>query len=303
MKRPVLIFLSLLLAAISCDNKFEAKDPNDTETMNSGKLTVYIDKELQGIIDAPVRMYGDDYDKVLLNIQYVTARSAMSQLLSGASRISVIARDYLPDEDSLMKRYNVREYLRLKLASDGLVFFAGKKFPSDTLNDDGLFSYLTGDGDDLGGVAAGLTDLAVFAPDRYSSVFANFSKQVLRGKPLKKKIKELPDIETVKKYVSLGSNSVGIGYLSQLVDDKDFKMLRIGYNDSLGVQITPRVVHQANIVRDFYPYRVYYYAYLQEDRNNLPFWFGTYLEREKKVQKYFLDKGIVPEFAKIKLKF
>jgi hypothetical protein len=56
-------------------------------------------------------------------------------------------------------------------------------------------------------------------------------------------------------------------------------------------------------LRGYYPYKVPIYVYLLENRQNLPFWFSSFLAKETKVQKYFLDKGIVPTFAAIKLKF
>ena len=298
----ILILIAIIL--ISCEDKYTQKSPDDTETMNSGKITVYCDKAIESVIDTAFKMYTNDYKNVELNVQYSNSRNVMSQLLGNKARIIVNARDYLHDEDSLMKAFKIKKYKRFELAYDGLVFFVRNDFPVDTLNANQIEAAITSE-KLLSKSTNGLNFEPIYATvNQNSSIFANLNSMVIKNRLIRKKIELLENIDEVKKQVSKNNSIIGIGYLSQLVNDKNFKMLQLGFNsDSLKKYISPKPVHQGYIVQNLYPFKVIYYAYLQEDRQNLPFWFGTYLAKEEKVQKLFLDKGIVPAFARIKLKY
>lgn len=303
MKIKILIIIFTILL-ISCDSKYEAKDPDGIETLNSGKLTVYCDELLKPILDSAFKLYTQEYNKVELTVEYANSRNVMSQLLSKEVRVVVNARDYLSDEDSLMNAFKLEKHKRFIIAYDGLVFFANKDFPVDTLNANQIGKAIVS-GENLSKSTNGLSFEPTYATlDQYSSVYANFNSMIVKDNPLKRKVELFENIDELKKHVASNSSIIGIGFLSQLVNDKNFKMIRLGYDsDSLHKYITPKPVHQGYIVQDLYPYKVPYYAYLLEDRQDLPFWFGTYLAKQETVQKLFLDQGIVPAFARIKLKY
>lgn len=303
MKNKILLII-IALILISCDNKYEEKTPEDVETINSGKLSIHCDEVIRHVLDSAFSMYMVDYDNVELKVEYSNSRNVMSQLLSNKTRVIVTARDYLSDEDSLMNVYKQKKHKRFEIAYDGLVFFVNKDFPIDTLNSNQIEASLVG-GESLKKFTSGLNFEPTFATlNQYSSVYANFNSLIVKDKPLKKKVELFSNIDDVKKHVSANNSIIGVGFLSQLVNDNTFKMLRLGFeSDTLSKYITPKPVHQGYLVQDLYPYKVKYYAYLQEDRQNLPFWFGTYLAKQEKVQKLFLDRGIVPAFARIKLKY
>lgn len=303
MKNKVILLLIAILF-VSCDDKYVQKNPNDTETMNSGKITVYCDEAIKDVIDSAFTMYTNDYKNVALTVKYENSRNVMAQLLGGKARIVVNARDYLKDEDSLMKVYKLKDYRRFELAYDGLVFFVNKNFPIDTLNADQLEAAITSE-KLLSKTTSGLKFEPTYATvNQNSSIFANFNSLIVKNRVLRKKVELLKNISEVKKQVSANSSIIGIGYLSQLVNDSNFKMIRLGFDSKqLKEYITPKPVHQGYIVQDLYPFKVTYYAYLLEDRQNLPFWFATYLAKQENVQKLFLDEGIVPAFARIKIKY
>lgn len=298
----ILILIAIIL--VGCEDKYTQKNPNDTETMNSGKITVYCDEAIKPVLDSAFVMYTNEYKNVALNIEYSNSRNVMAQLLSNKARIIINARDYLHDEDSLMKIYKIKEYKRFELAYDGLVFFVRKDFPVDTLNANQIEDAITSE-KLLSKTTSGLNFEPTYATiNQNSSIFANLNFMVIKNRLIRKKIELLKNIDAVKKQVMANNSIIGIGYLSQLINDNNFKMLQLGFeSDSLKRYISPKPVHQGYIVQDLYPYKVTYYAYLQEERQNLPFWFGTYLAKQEKVQKLFLDKGIVPAFARIKLKY
>jgi hypothetical protein len=134
-----------------------------------------------------------------------------------------------------------------------------------------------------------------------SSEYANLKSIVLKSEPAKNKIKYEMNSETVRKYVKENQNTIGIGYLSQVVKDPELKCLMFSYIDTAGKYIFPHVVHQANILRKYYPYIVNHYVYILNKQRDRAFWFAMFLEREFVVQSYFNNSGIVPAYAKIRL--
>ncbi len=294
-------FITLLFTLlISCgDNKYKAKDPDEVETMNSGKLKVIIDESIKNVLDTGIVMYQNDYEKVLITKEFKNARKSMGELLGGLSRVVVIARDYLEDEDSLMVVHKVDKHYRMKIATDALVLFTKVDYPIDTLNHSEIKNIFQ-NGEKLTNIFKVDGEPKYYINEVNSSEYAHFKKSILENNPLKKNVMFIEGIDEIKNQV-YENNGVGFGLLSQLVGDDRFKLIQIGFNDSTGKYIRPVPVHQAYLVQGRYPYPVDYWVYLLEDRRNLPFWFASYLAKETKYQQLILDKGIVPEFARIQL--
>lgn len=294
-------FITLIFTLlISCgDNKYKAKDPDEVETMNSGKLKVIIDESIKNVLDTGIVMYQNDYEKVLITKEFKNARKSMGELLGGLSRVVVIARDYLEDEDSLMVVHKVDKHYRMKIATDALVLFTKVDYPIDTLNHSEIKNIFQ-NGEKLSNIFKVDGEPKYYINEVNSSEYAHFKKSILENNPLKKNVMFIEGIDEIKNQV-YENNGVGFGLLSQLVGDDRFKLIQIGFNDSTGKYIRPVPVHQAYLVQGRYPYPVDYWVYLLEDRRNLPFWFASYLAKETKYQQLILDKGIVPEFARIQL--
>lgn len=301
----LIAILSLLLFnACEQENKDFNKEgnlTNEIETINQGEVTVHIDQSLYPIMDSIFKMYREDYPDVNLNDSSVTSRQAMSLLLSGNSRVIITARDYLKDEDSLMTEYEVPGHLKMKIAQDALTFFTSPQFPLDTLSDEQIKDVLINNAklsdyfDEL------VTEPIFVTVDQYSSEYANIYQLILKDNKLQKPLKIFSTIDSVKNYVRNNKNAIGIGFLGNVVNEPDFKELMIGFTKENGTREYPQVVHQAYIVMERYPYIVDYYAYLLEERRNMPFWFASYIAKENKIQKYLNDYGVVPAFAKIRL--
>ncbi len=290
----IIVFLSL-----SCDDKYSSKDPS-VETMNSGTMTVAIDASISNVLDTALKLYGLVYPNVKLDVQKVESRKAMSLLLSGNSRAVVIARDYLKDEDSLMKLYKVEKHKKMEVAIDALVFFTNRDFPIDTLNDEQLRKILTQKDVKFSNFYKNLNFEPEFVTNTVnSSEWANLNSLVAKGNKIQKNVTQLQGVDSIKNYVLKNKNSIGISYLSQLAKDPNFKNLRISFVNDTGKYEPPQIVHQAFVVQERYPYILSYWAYLLEDRMNLPYWFASFLGKEAKIQQYFKDIGIVPAFAKI----
>jgi len=290
-------------ALVSCNNS--NKDPKATgiyESVNSGTITCLVDESVWDFMQPVFKMYDSAYKEINPTFIKVTSREAMAQLLSGNAKVIVTPRDYLKDEDSLMKVFKVKPHERAIYAIDGLVFYANKDFPLDSISDEQLKTLLAKPDAKFKDYFPQFKKEPVFiCNDFTSSEYANLQKIVLKGKLPKKQIILEKNSEFVKNYVKANPDAIGIGYLSQIVKDTDLKGLMVSFNDSTGKYIFPHVVHQANILRKYYPFIVNHYVYILEKRRDRVFWFAMFLEREFIVQSYFNNSGIVPSYAKIRL--
>ncbi len=294
-----LILVSVISFFIACDNKYSSNDAS-VETMNSGKLSVAVDASIYNVLDTAFKLYNLVYPNVKIDLQVVESRKAMSLLLSGNSRAIIVARDYLKDEDSLMKVYKVKKHNRIEVAQDALVLFTDLEFPLDTLTDEQLRTILTNKETKFSNYYKKLSFEPQFVTNTVnSSEWANLNTLVVKGVKIVKPILQLSGTDSIKEYVTKNKNTIGISYLSQLAKDKNFKILRISFVNEKGKYEPPQIVHQAFVVQKRYPYIISYWAYLLEDRMNLPYWFASFFGKEAKVQQYFKEIGIVPAFAKI----
>lgn len=278
------------------------EDGKPVETMNSGTIELISDIELKQVMDTVYKMYDESYPEVEFSVEYVNARKAMAVLLAGNTRIAVIGRDYLQDEDSTMKAYDVTRET-MEVAKDGLVFFVNPDHVLDTLNVSQIENILTDPSKRLKDYFPSIEEEPMIAvADQNSSVYAHLMKQAANGKQIKRNLKLFETTQQVKEFIKENPNAIGIGYLSHIVGNPDFRPIRLGFFHKDGKREMPQAVHQSYIVMERYPYIVTHYAYLLEDRRNLPWWTGTFLSKETKVQEYFNKYGIVPAYAKIILR-
>lgn len=272
-----------------------------TETMDSGKIEVFCDESYFFVMDSVFKMYQERYPKVDLKINYVNARNATSHLVSGKTRVSIIGREYLRDEDSLLKHYNVPDFYKMELVNDGLVFFVQADFPLDTINTTILTEHFTNHKSIKNQLPSLPFEPEFVLAEQNSSEYGNFVNLVCKQNKVSNLPKLLPNTDSVLEYVKNNSTAIGICYLSQ-VQGKFYKILRVGYNDSTGKYISAtKPPHQSFIIMGEYPYITTLRLYLQEDRKNLPFWFGAFCEKENVSVNYYQQKRLVPCYATYQL--
>lgn len=304
MKNNILITVVLIsfLTLVACDDQKPHPKNSNEETMNSGKLTVYCDESLAEKLDSVVQWYRTANPKVELTYKIDNSRSVMAKLLAGEARAIVIGRDYLKDEDSLMKVYKVQKHQFMEIATDALTFFSNPDLNIDTLNHAQIVDALTSPNPNLKASLQKLNDEPLFVvPAANSSEYANIMSLVTKGKKLNSKVKILKDYKEVMEFVKNNKKAIGVGFLLNSIGSPYHKLISIGYNDSTGKYINPKPVHQAYILQNLYPYIVKYKVLLLEDRKNLPFWFAAHMSREARVTTYLKNIGIVPTYAKFVL--
>lgn len=298
--KKLILLISFATFLFSCSDDTESGKP--VESMNAGDLTVYCENTAFEMMDSVFKMYEATFEKVNLKKELVNPRDAMKFLLAGEARVIIISRDYLKDEDSLMKQHDVAKHVRMNIAQDALVLFTNPGFPIDTMNATLMKNVLTNKDEKLSEHFTEIKSEPEFVTlDYKSSVYANILEVINKGEIIKRDITMFSSIDSLRQYVASNKDAVGIAYLSHVVNHPEFKMLRMGFTHSDGKREFPQVVHQSYLVMGRYPWPVMHYVYLLDERKNLPFWFATYLAKEAVTQKYFKDYGIVPAYAELKL--
>ncbi len=279
------------------------KSTGGYESINSGTITVYVDDAIFDFLQPVFRKYDSAYPDIESKFKRTSAREAMAKLLAGEANIILTPRDYLKDEDSLMKAHGVKPKPRDLYAKDALVFFVNKGNPIDSMGVETLKKTLLDKNFRLANEFPKLKKEPTFIVNsRLSSEYANLKQIVLEGEaPSSDNLKLLKNIRSVKDYIRKNKGNIGVGYLSQVINDNRFKFIKFSYYDSTRSYVFPHVVHQANIVRGFYPFIVKHYAYRFEERRDIAFWFSKFIGTEAVVQRYFLNSGIVPAYARVKL--
>ncbi len=296
------LLLSITIIAgilTSCSSEQPQEEPVETPT--SGKVTIYCDEAVAPLFDSLIRKFEAQYPEAQVDLQPVAARQAVGKLLQGKARAVILCREYLRDEDSLLKAYHLN-FPVITFAKDALVFYAHPSFPLDTISDQQL-KQIFREGTPLEKLF-GLRDaVEIVVPNQLSSIYANLTQFFTDGHSLQYPVKLLPNSDSVYRYVKTHPLALGVGYLSQVVLDSSVKMLRVGFVDTTGAYVPPtRYPHQSLIVLGLYPYVVPIRGVLREDVRNLPWGVFMFLERDPQATTFYKEKGIVPTFAVIKIK-
>lgn len=289
-----LILLLLFSFFLSCETK-----ENKTEQRN---ILVYCDESIYNLILPCVKHYDTTGSLVKVTFRKTTAWDAMAKLLAKETDAIIISRDYTRYEDSLMKAFGVYPHTRLLLAYDALVFYVSKDSPLDTITDEQIQKYLTDKNFSLKKVYKALTSEPIIVVNSpMSSELVNLNQLVLKGKNISRPVKIFQSYDSVKNYVKINPNSIGIGYLSHLFAEPDLRPLPVSFYDSTGKYIFPHNVNQPNILRMLYPFVVKHYIYVLDKFNDNSMTFARYLFNPGFAQKYFFEHGIVPSNAEFRL--
>ena len=288
----------------SCGDDEGKKTKKSSSVFPSSSFTVAIDESVNELMTGPIDRYKDKFaDSINVIDTVTTARRVMGQLFSNNTKAAIIARDYLPDEKLLLQRNGVKPFRRMRIATDALVFLVHETFPVQYTTVEHIRAIL-GEGKYFNDYYPGSAPKYDFyIKERNSSEFSNLELLVMEMNDIKRNMNILPSAEDIIKKVGSDPKAIGIGYLSQFYNlDSTVKvrMLPFLYEDENGKQTIPPV-HQAYIVMGKYPFPVDIWVYLLDNSNNLPFWFASYITKERPIVKYYKDMGIVPDHAKFNL--
>lgn len=292
-----LVSITSLFILVSCDEAPKKGEPGYENELR-GSVEILCDEAVYPLIASVKPTYDSAFPDATVTLRAVTARQAIEQLLTGNAQGVILGRQLLPREDSLIKAYQLKFPDMYAFAFDAVVFAAPKSSTiPDTVNLRHVQQYFRGES-----IANpfGSSNPALYFPGVQSSVYSHFLQYVTAGNAPKKPLLNVGNSDSVL-LMAKKNNAIGLSLLSRTLQDSTLKNIRIGFYDSTGNYVAPRVVHQANIVRDYYPLEMPIIGILQQNRPKLAYGFFTYLSKEAKIQRQFNAAGIVPGFATIHL--
>lgn len=269
------------------------------ESPVAGKDTIYVEDVLYPYFLEAKPKYDSVFENAEITLIPVNARRGMSLLFSDTASCVILARDYLRDEDSIVKSMSL-PFQKIEIAKDGLVFFVSKDIPIDTMNLSQLDGMLSGTS--INTIQKKIVlDEALFIPSMQSSEYAGLLKYFAKGNSaLSVTFKQFENRDSLKAQVR-SSKSIGIGLMSDILKDSTLKAIRIGYTDSTGKRVAPQIVHPGFIVQNMYPLVIPIFAYVKNEKKDLAWGFATFMEKDPSIQKVLLNKGIIPSHAKYNL--
>jgi hypothetical protein len=266
-------------------------------------LNVYVDESLYDLMKAPLMIYDTVFAGSEVKLTKATAAESMAQLLAGKCDAIISSRSYTKKEDSLMKVYQVQPHVKETIAKDALIFYVDMDFPLDTITSDQLVSLLTDKNSKLSAYFKNIKSEPVFVCNNFqSSEFYNLKEMVLKNKKIEKYIKFYNSHDSVMSHILKNKNDIGIGYLSHITHNGEYKALSVSFTDSTGKYINRKPVHQAYLIQGMYPYIINHQV-LVADAKDFDFQgaFLRFISKNGQVQRYFNEFGIVPAFAKVRI--
>jgi hypothetical protein len=266
------------------------------ETLFRGSARIVCDQELASLILPQLDSFALQHEGAYIEHDTLPALDAMQQLLTGRARAAIIARDYLPEEDSLLRANAIEKHRRFLIATDALVFVVSAKSSLDTISEDIVRSALQGQ-------RSWPLQYRWAIPDRRSSLSAHL--RMIAGGVLRLPAVQASTGEHAITLVEKGRADVAVALLSQYLRFKAYnpslRTLRTVVRDTgTGdrIAVSP---HAATVVKGTYPYCVPIYGYLLDTARNFPYGVIASIAQEPRPQRAMLNAGIVPGYAKIHL--
>lgn len=285
----------LFVLLMSCGQQ-ENSETFDTPV--SGSDTVYIEEALFPYFLKVKPIYDSVFEHAKITLIPVNARRAMALLFADSANCVILARDYLHDEDSIMKSLSL-PFKQIEIAKDGLVFYVRRSLNIDTVNIIQIKDILQGMSkfslQNIGFENA--FHIASKQSSEYANVLSNFTEI---SQPFRAGFKFHDNRDSLKQYIR-NHDAIGIGFMSDILKDSSLKPLRIGYTDTTNKRIPPQIVHPGFIVQNMYPLVVPIFAYMKNEKQNLAWGFATFMEKDPSVQKILLNEGVVPSHARYNL--
>lgn len=278
----------------------------DEESAISGTTSAFVDQEVLSLFEPGIEAFIKEHPKASVEVKPVTSREAVRLIIDKSARIAIVARDYMVDEDSVIREIydnpNVAP-ARAHVATDALVLYASHQFPYDTLNLEQVRKWIEGEEWDHWTNLPLLKKKPTFVSPGAESSVAGYLMLRFKAASGKLQVFSIPSDKERDQYVRSHPDAIGLGFMSRIAKDSSVKMLRIGFSDSTGKRIRPAPVHPGYVIQDKYPFPAPIYVILSEraSQHSLPAGLLVYLTRNGGVQKSFLDAGILPAHARIQL--
>lgn len=304
-----LYFLLLVfsLFALMCGE--QKQDPNE-DGPTFGSITISVDENFKPIFESQVETFQSIYKRAKINVRYVPEAQAFADLINDSSRMIVVTRQLLPEENAEFEKIKI--YPRVvKAAYDAVSLIVHKDNKLTSLSYEQLSSVLKGEITDWKKIDPSLPPAEIkLIFDNYNSGVINYLKNKFSTDSfLKKNSFAVQNSEGVVDYVSANKTALGFLGVSWISDGDDPKnltflkkinVLEVSHPDTSvkgGRYYQP---FQAYIATGDYPLVRTVYMISREPRTGLAYGFMSFVASERG-QRIILKSGLVPATMPIRL--
>jgi len=298
MRNIVLLYVLILsIIFFSCDYTIKKS------TTTIGELSAEVDEGISPVI----RKEADEFMRLntesKITLQVKTTNEAIADLINGNSKLIVVGRDFLKEENDIIAN-NKLDVKKSKLALDGIGVIVNNNNPLKKINFNELKRIFTGettDWKDLDGDNKDLNTgkIKVFVARKNASIHDYFKQKVLAGADYYNKSTICST--STQMLAEIKSNDAAIGFISmawitKFADtlDTSIKALKVASvdpnNGYVGVYVG---IHQAYIYDKTYPLVTEVYVMSTDYSMNLSVGFSSFMLAYDG-QRIILNSGLVP---------
>jgi phosphate transport system substrate-binding protein len=275
----------------------------------SGQLTLDVDENEEPLIKKEVAEFTRLNPNAKIDMKVKTTAEVMADLINGDIKTVIVDRDFTPQEQDLLKKYNI-EVKTHRFAINGIAVIVNPSNPINKLNFNELRKIFNGkisNWKDLDSTNKGVykEDLKIFIARPNSAIHDIFKEEALANREYSKSA--LVCSTSTQMLNEIQNNKNGIGFISmswitKSADTLDtlVKPLKIAAVDSLGRVSDYIGLHQAYIANNLYPLRMFVYTMSRDFDMDLSVGFTSFLLAFGG-QKVVLNSGLVPMTQPVRL--
>lgn len=306
MKITSFLLLGIVIGILSCS---EPKS-GQTDTYNTGSITIAADESYKPIIDQELEVFGNSYPKTKVILKTTSQQEALNLLFKDSVRVIIANREFTPAElaEIKEKRKGTRGK-SIKIAEDAVAVVVNLANKDSLLSMDDLKGILSGtitewsqiDGSNKSGKI-----VPVFDNPNSSNLYTMAEKLKLNVEKLQASIYSSGGQAAVIDYVNTHQNAIGFIGVNWIIDQDsptqmDFnRKIRVASIKSKATDSAGYQPYQAYLKTDFYPLERSMYALTLEARQGLGSSFINWLTSDTG-QRIILKAGLLPANAPIRV--
>jgi phosphate transport system substrate-binding protein len=282
---PVLIGTALVFH--SCNNESN-KETTVQNSHSSGSLKILSDETFRPIMGTSVETFEATYPEAKIQLEYKPQEESFTELLKGNVDVIIVGRTLRKDEEQLVRNKGLIPKIN-KIASDGILFIAGKKSSTERISEEKIAAILSG------------KEQGQFVCDKSNSGNLRYLNERFTLQNKISNIAAAGSDSAVIEYVIAHPESIGIigmAFVSDLEDPKakerltKVNLLSIEYKDSLGKTIVG-IPSLDELATEKYPFIRDIFIINLDGNMNLGTGFANFIVGEKG-QRIILKAGILP---------
>ena len=274
-----------------------------TETPTKGYLQVVASEAIQPMLKEQESRFEELYVNAKIDIQYTTAREAVTRIFNDTIKMIVTSRPLNKEEREVAKRTNL-QLAEYKIAVDGIAIIVNQQNRVSQLRTTQLDSIYRGLITNWGDLGSDKSEIEICLPDRNTGTFEVIGLKILAGRTFTQPVKVVSTSSEMIEFVSNRSGGIGMVSIDWLRSkNENIKILELSdpnAPDSLDISGQYFTPHQAHVYRGYYPLTSEIYIYSKADMYSVAAGFITFIASVPG-QKIVLDNGLVPATMPVRL--